>query len=1213
MSRFAATPVSIFDRPEVALSMALDGELTARGLWDVLADPAALSPSERDGIAARIKRSLGDDPFTGALTDIALNPFAWFFFLTSPAGASAIGHGAKGLFNVSRSYSRFINKNSTLLQTLKLTTGGQELRGGASPAALAQTIGRINQLRTEETLVLGKQYEAMLKRAGAPHLDWQAVADPVKRKNLQELNALLFAKFRRMHETTVEVRAMVGKKGKTVPPKVKRLLGPNDSVTWENVGEISKRPVWIARITRAPRVREDPTKALRAKFGQEAVDFANSAERLFKQRGEAMFGRAGVPLEAMGAGERAATENRLYRIWRLAQNPAIAGKLPSEEVEGYNILKFVMGPSLELTNTGKLPFDQWKKLAFAMTREPLASQGFFPVNVMEAFDRGKNVERFFAGELYNAVKPRGAINRAITSPAVYHPDDLRMVGRLLGGTRDLAVDAVRGAQRLRASDSKLVRLARVNVQRSLSRYAGDTSRVLALSDEPGEALWEANRRATKFYESTTLSRATGLYDPPFGGVGASMRTPARDLGASGPAGGVSVADLIQADAAHLQNPHALERLVKVLVPRATGAAPMTQTAIYRDLLLWGKSKAVAFADTSLGKALSKGGGYSQRFVDGLRIWGEQALAPGEVGHTSAGLAKLFYVSHLGFNPFSVLINLTQPLGPAATWLGFDNLAAGYKNALEDMGAYLGKRASEGFKRLTPAEYNERIKSSFRITQAGPVGDDDLVGILARSFETLEGQQIQGGVALSRKAKGLDLLTEVGLKAFQKAEWFNRVTTGYAYLNWAKKAGMISGDELAGALGRSAAFRSGAPVGRALPGRVQEELRQVVQETQFGADIMNVPFVFQPGQVLGNPVMRQFASFITRSFTAPFAVGPQIGEGARYFRGTDVRVPLPASLVDFGRLAGFSAIVYEGGKNLIGADLMEFTPFAAATEAVPFVRGGRFDEHSTIIPVPPVIDVPSQTLIALGTEDVDLLRRQFGRVIPGGVGARRLTPVLQSLFHPVPGVNEGAYALTRVLGGTYADYENPTPEGMVPVFKGDGTLLSYQTPSTIIFRGLGVPVREETAAELDHMIVKNIGEITQYQRRYIDAVANGRQGEAQAIQQEFGKRYQTPEGFPLPLAVSKEQVRSRQQLSTVARTERMLDRVNPQLRQLYVPAIEEAGEERLGLPPGGLRAGMTARSRRGETAGQSGRIDRVGPEARREAPFGSFGSFGGFVP
>ena len=1235
MSRLGSTLISPFDKPELVLSMALDGELTGRGLWDALADPAALSMAERDGIAARIKRSLGDRPLTNALTDIALNPFAWFFFVTSPAGASAIGAGARGMFNVAKAYSAFVNENKGLLQTFKLSTGLQNLRGGASPAGMVQIEKKVRDLARAEAETYGREYLKLVEGMAVKHLDWQSMSHPARRELVADLNTLLVARAEQWHKPVTRFEYFV-RKGSKVPGSK---AGPTDTVKWEKVGELTKgktkHTIWERAMTRSARAKIDPEVKLREMFGADGVAFAKKIDEFMEDRKVDVFGLADEKIQQrLLAGNLTREEadllvqgrdRQLYKMWRLAQNPAAAGQL-GKTTEGYNMLRSLMGPMLELTRTGDLPFEEWKRIALKVSRGPVEGGGYWPHNVGEIWRGGKQVTREHFRELYSLVKPSGAINRAVRQQAVYHPEDLARAERLLGRTRGSAWDRRVVAKRMaRADGGETTRFLRMNVQKGLSRYAGDTARVLAFTEKPGAALLAANEKAARVYQNTEKSGASGLFDSPFGSKdGASMRVPVNRLVESGyePPGGFSVIDLIQADAAHLQNRYAAEQLVKIYLPRAAGASPMIEQSAYHEIFNRGKQFMEGFVETSLGKALEKSGGYAGRLVTRMRLWAEQPIVPGEVGKASSWVAKRLYGTHLGFNPFSIIINATQTFGIAANSVGWNNMFKGYKDALEDLGAYAAIRRADvaaGKIRLTPDEYNQRIRDSFRIVHAGDIADDDVAGLMVKEFELLDSQLTQSQTVLGRRKNLYEEVEDFGLAAFQKMEWFNRLSSGYGYLHWAKSAGLVTEEALSGALRRGKSLgrtRSPGPIPAPLPASVVEEARQFVAETQFGSSVLNTPDIMQPGSMLGNPLARQFLSFILRSFTAPFAVGPQIAEGVRQTRWgaefpTSVAGIPTSPFIDFARLTGVSAVMYEAGKNLFGVDALEFTPYAATTEALPFSRGGRYDEG--VLPLPPIVDIPLQAAKGLLTEDVELLKRQFSRVMPAGAGARRLTPVLQSIFHPVPGVDAAAQGLAKVMGGTFVDYGARSADGKVPLYRGDGSLIGYQSPMAVVLRGLGVPVQEETEGELAHMVVKNVEEMQGYKRRYIDRLFEGDVTGAEGVKAEFGKRFKTPEGVPLPLVVSRAQLKSRWQLKTVGRVTRIIDRAPPEVREQFRGLAEEAGMGQGGggeMPEGFGGGGVLPMQGKPQPPEKSGRIGEIG-STPEESPFGGYGAYGGF--
>lgn len=152
MSQFG--PMSSLDFPELAVSMALEGELTARGLRLAAFDPAGLSPTERETIRTKVKQKVGGGPLTGALVDVVMNPLTWLFFATSPAGFGALGSTTQTLFSGSKRMAMFMREHGTALQRLPvigwgLSTALQEAEGasGATLLTLKGSSGRRSRRR----------------------------------------------------------------------------------------------------------------------------------------------------------------------------------------------------------------------------------------------------------------------------------------------------------------------------------------------------------------------------------------------------------------------------------------------------------------------------------------------------------------------------------------------------------------------------------------------------------------------------------------------------------------------------------------------------------------------------------------------------------------------------------------------------------------------------------------------------------------------------------------------------------------------------------------------------------------------------------------------------------------------------------------------------------------------------------------------------------
>lgn len=96
--------------PGVLFQQLMDNEVTFTGIKNTLFQSHKLSPAERDSFSDNLKLSLGsENKFTDALIDIASNPWVWFAFLTSPGVPTAVGRGARTIFQGSK-YGAYVRR-----------------------------------------------------------------------------------------------------------------------------------------------------------------------------------------------------------------------------------------------------------------------------------------------------------------------------------------------------------------------------------------------------------------------------------------------------------------------------------------------------------------------------------------------------------------------------------------------------------------------------------------------------------------------------------------------------------------------------------------------------------------------------------------------------------------------------------------------------------------------------------------------------------------------------------------------------------------------------------------------------------------------------------------------------------------------------------------------------------------------------------------------
>jgi hypothetical protein len=266
-------------------------------------------------------------------------------------------------------------------------------------------------------------------------------------------------------------------------------------------------------------------------------------------------------------------------------------------------------------------------------------------------------------------------------------------------------------------------------------------------------------------------------------------------------------------------------------------------------------------------------------------------------------------------------------------------------------------------------------------------------------------------------------------------------------------------------------------------------------------------------------------------------------------------------------------------------------------------GSRFlEEGNQWIPVPPAVDIPLDAVRAVASGDGALLSDTVARLVPGGVA-------LNKAYGLSPRVDESTLP-GRLLGNlqkTYVGWDQNV-NGYVPVFSGDGRLVDWKSPTEIAARALGVDMGAwSRQGSLDTYIVAQRDLIRQYERKYIEALHHHEYGRAEAIQQEHLRK------FKIPLTVSEQQVKGYFDSQAQTRTERVLDQIPVEYRQMYAEMAARQGA----LPIVSRDAFLSAQSASGRERNpidpriveEVMRRANVGPAATTTS--GAFSPFPGF--
>jgi len=529
------------------------------------------------------------------------------------------------------------------------------------------------------------------------------------------------------------------------------------------------------------------------------------------------------------------------------------------------------------------------------------------------------------------------------------------------------------------------------------------------------------------------------------------------------------------------------------------------------------------------------------------------------GAVTGELTKYLYATHLGANSASVMLNLCQPLLLTAPWAGADVTLKAYGAAFREMGGYLKDRLKSGSLFQTPEAKEALIRKHFKHAANS---SDDVLGIGPNIYENIDALTEMGKMA--GRSTVHNVLFDLSMKAFEKGEWLNRVISAHTvdalYAKAAAK-GAFSAKDIA--------------KGGALYHQKLRDTRDMVVETQFGAGEWNTPILFLDqfrnldegmkgfkgiSALASNPLIRQFTQFPTRMFIAGTYMPSQVGGGKRYMRDFLGGKEIPSLggvtplIVDTARALGMSQFMYHGAKALTGIEL-ERGLYTDAVMGIPrmvsaTVRGEEYEHFQ-----PPIVDMALNAGKWMTSGDKQAFANFTSRLIPGGIAMNRAMGVMDDQTGNILG------DLTTKFQKTYVDWNNPTSDGYVPMYKGDGTLIDYQDPVGVILSGLGVDMGalKGKQSDLSAYLSKQREEILGYRREYLQNLFANNIPKANSIAQEYEEKFQ------IPMSVTKRHLDAYAKSRILPRDERMLDRMPTEVRSIYSKLVAGRGPE-MGLPP-----------------------------------------------
>ncbi len=297
----------------------------------------------------------------------------------------------------------------------------------------------------------------------------------------------------------------------------------------------------------------------------------------------------------------------------------------------------------------------------------------------------------------------------------------------------------------------------------------------------------------------------------------------------------------------------------------------------------------------------------------------------------------------------------------------------------------------------------------------------------------------------------------------------------------------------------------------------KEAGVVGQTLNMMANFTGGPLGLPKALINMNPVWRQFAHF-------PLRFAGMIQGSLRM--GAD---PNKIDWGTMGRALAGSTATYIAARNMLGVDLSS----GLLTGALPLPQY----EKSPFYPwpvVPPAAQLIGTGVMALAKGDVEGLAESAGLLLPGGIAVKR------------------AY---QTLSPHYADYTNPTPDGRIPLYSRNKSLIGTLTPMELTLRSIGLrPTNISAEVGAAKWLLSQRDRIRQYRRNYTEALAQNDMGKAEKVNAEFQRVY--PELGPLQ--IKKTDLRALENRKQISRLTRIEKGFPTAYRPLFSQVIAEAG-------------------------------------------------------
>lgn len=487
-------------------------------------------------------------------------------------------------------------------------------------------------------------------------------------------------------------------------------------------------------------------------------------------------------------------------------------------------------------------------------------------------------------------------------------------------------------------------------------------------------------------------------------------------------------------------------------------------------------------------------------------------------------SSYFYLTTLGMNPGSALKNMLQLVLTTGPVIGFRTAAIGLQEAMRKSHKYFALRMGPrkmGHDAALRLAYPDFAKAGL---VASPLTDEIVENTLQNAYEIAS---IPTGAT-----KAADKISRAMMSMFTASETALRLSSFEAGMLHARRAKLGIDESI-------------------------QFARKLVEQTQFLTGPQNTPYF-----MLGlPPLYRQFLQFPLRMLEFATSTAFTLGSGA-----IDPKTGKPMNVLGinpgtFSRMMAGSIIAMELG-DVMGLDISG----SLITGAVPtFQPPGEL--FAPLPVVPPFFQVAGAVGVGVTTGEWKEALHSTPLLIPGGIQAFKVAGLLPP---GMPG-SEAGQTLAKAFERTYADYNQPAPDGRIAVYSGQGTFRGYYTAWDLIKQGLGVRGGDlDKEQQLLALVTKNRDAIAQAKRDYLDARFRNSAREANAIAAQFKQQF----GFQIP--VSDADMQAMQTRRHVTRLEQLIRTSPPgEAREQLVQAVQAtlgaSAEAMLGVDPSLLGA------------------------------------------